>query len=380
MPGSLPPPPRPRAGRRCRPRRCRAPGWRACRHRRRARRAAAGRSGGRRAGPARGGRAPGRCRADAGRGCRRRRWRAPRRRRGPSRRKPGTASRPAISSAHRRSSRSRMRGQSRPHHPVQRGGEPHGLGDRRRAGFEAPRRRGPGRWLDRDFGDHAAAAEERRQAGKQLAAPPEHADAAGAEALVAGEGVEIDAQRLHVLRPVLHRLRAVEQDLAPTARAAATTAATSVRAPVTLEHCVTATRRVRGVSSSRQAPGRVRPSALTGSSERDAARSRSICQGTKLLWCSACEISTRSPARSVAPKAWATRLSAAVAPEVNTISSAEWALRKRAALAAPTRRPGRPLRPGGRLPRMTLARLPVSWRNTASSATRWICAVAALSR
>jgi hypothetical protein len=61
-------------------------------------------------------------------------------------------------------------------------------------------------------------------------------------------------------------------------------------------------------------------------------RSRSICQGTKLLWCSATETSTRSPALSVLPKAWATRLSDAVAPEVNTSSPAEPALRKRATL------------------------------------------------
>ena len=41
---------------------------------------------------------------------------------------------------------------------------------------------------------------------------PEHADAGRAEDLVAGEGVEIGAEGLHVDADVRHALRAVDED------------------------------------------------------------------------------------------------------------------------------------------------------------------------
>jgi len=97
-----------------------------------------------------------------------------------------------------------------PHHPVQCRGEADSLRDRRRAGFEALRRSGPGGQLRAHLTDHAAAAHERRQCREQLLPAPQHADAPRTEALVAGEGKEIHAQRPHVLRPMLHRLRTVE--------------------------------------------------------------------------------------------------------------------------------------------------------------------------
>ena len=61
--------------------------------------------------------------------------------------------------------------------------------------------------------------------------------------------------------------------------------------------------------------------------------SRSICQGTRLAWCSISLTSTACPGFSTPrPKEWATRLMAWVEPvPVSTISRSSAAFRKRAA-------------------------------------------------
>ena len=82
--------------------------------------------------------------------------------------------------------------------------------DRRRAGLEPVRRRGVGGPLDLDPADHLAAAQERRQFRQEVLAAPEGTGARRTEHLVAGEGVEIAAQRLDVDRPVRGALGAVE--------------------------------------------------------------------------------------------------------------------------------------------------------------------------
>ena len=59
--------------------------------------------------------------------------------------------------------------------------------------------------------DHVAAAEERRHLLEQLAAGVQHADAGRPVDLVAGEAVEVGAERLHVDAQVRRGLRAVDQ-------------------------------------------------------------------------------------------------------------------------------------------------------------------------
>jgi hypothetical protein len=80
-----------------------------------------------------------------------------------------------------------------------------------RAGLEAPRQVVPLRAVDPDLLDHLAAAPGRLELVQHLAAPVEHADARGPEHLVAGEGVEVGAERVQVEWEMRHRLGAVEQ-------------------------------------------------------------------------------------------------------------------------------------------------------------------------
>ena len=67
-----------------------------------------------------------------------------------------------------------------------------------------------GRLLELDRLDHLAAAQERRHLLEQLLAAPQRARAARAGQLVAREGEEVAAERLHVDRAVRRRLRAVD--------------------------------------------------------------------------------------------------------------------------------------------------------------------------
>jgi hypothetical protein len=78
------------------------------------------------------------------------------------------------------------------------GVEADGLDDRRGAGLE-PGRRGVGREaVEVDGEDHPAAAQERGHGLEQLGPGPQHADAAGADHLVAAEGGEVGAHGHHV--------------------------------------------------------------------------------------------------------------------------------------------------------------------------------------
>ena len=63
--------------------------------------------------------------------------------------------------------------------------------------------------------DHVATALPRRHGLEQRLAAVEHADAGGAVQLVAGEGIEIAIERLHVDALMRHRLRAIEQHRYP---------------------------------------------------------------------------------------------------------------------------------------------------------------------
>ena len=87
-------------------------------------------------------------------------------------------------------------------HPIERSAETDGRGDRRRPSLEASRRRPEGRLLQRDLLDHLAAGHEWRHRLEQLAAAPQHADAGRPVGLVAGKGIEIDAELAHVDGPV----------------------------------------------------------------------------------------------------------------------------------------------------------------------------------
>ena len=62
-------------------------------------------------------------------------------------------------------------------------------------------------------------------------------------------------------------------------------------------------------------------------------RSRSICHGTMLEWCSISEITTACPGFSVAPKECASRLMAPVLFWVKMTSSRDGALIRRATLS-----------------------------------------------
>ena len=62
-----------------------------------------------------------------------------------------------------------------------------------------------------DLEDHLAAAEERWHRFEDLGSRPEHADAHGAEHLVAGEDDEVGAHRLHVGGEVGHVLARVDR-------------------------------------------------------------------------------------------------------------------------------------------------------------------------
>ena len=89
------------------------------------------------------------------------------------------------------------------------GGQADGAGDVRGAGLELERQLGVGGRLKAHMLDHLAAGLPRRHRLQQLLAADERADARGAVHLVAGEGVEVAAERLHVHRQVRRGLGAV---------------------------------------------------------------------------------------------------------------------------------------------------------------------------
>ena len=87
--------------------------------------------------------------------------------------------------------------------------QPDETGDVGRAGFEPVRRVVEHRAVEAHFLDHLAAADEGRHGLQVFLARPQRAGAGGAAHLVAGERVEIAADRGDIDRAVRHRLRAV---------------------------------------------------------------------------------------------------------------------------------------------------------------------------
>ena len=85
------------------------------------------------------------------------------------------------------------------------------LHDRRRAGLEAVRRVGIGDAVGGHVADHLAAALIGRHGLEQRRLAVEHADAGRPVELVAGEGIEIAVEVLHVDRRDAPRLAAVDQ-------------------------------------------------------------------------------------------------------------------------------------------------------------------------
>ena len=115
---------------------------------------------------------------------------------------------------------------------------------------------------------------------------------------------------------------------APAAWARRLISATGLRVPSTLDMWVTATMRDLGPSKSAQASMSRVPSSRTGIHFSTAPlRSRSMCQGTMLEWCSIWLTRISSPGWMDWPMPAATRLIASVPPRVQTICSAEGAFR-----------------------------------------------------
>ena len=116
------------------------------------------------------------------------------------------------------------------------------LGDRRGAGLELPRQLVPGGGVEVDARDHVAAAEERPHRLEQLAAAVQHADAGGAECLVAGPGVEVGAELVGASTGIWGTAWAASTSVtAPAARARSTISRTGLIVPSTFETCATAT-------------------------------------------------------------------------------------------------------------------------------------------
>ena len=130
---------------------------------------------------------------------------------------------------------------------VDRRAEPDRLHDRRRAGLEPVRRLAIGDAILEHFADHLAAAVERRHRGELLVLAVEHADAGRPVELVAGEGIEIAADVLHVDVEMHRRLAPSTSTGMPRACASFTTSFTGTTVPSTFDMCVIATILVRGV-------------------------------------------------------------------------------------------------------------------------------------
>ena len=91
--------------------------------------------------------------------------------------------------------------------------EPDRAGDIRGAGLEAVRRVLEVGVVDLDIEDRAAAGLPGRHRLEQFVARPQHADPGRTVGLVAGEDIEIAAERAHIDRHARHRLTAVDQHL-----------------------------------------------------------------------------------------------------------------------------------------------------------------------
>ena len=116
----------------------------------------------------------------------------------------------------------------------------------------------------------------------------------------------------------------------PWAWAMAVISFTGFTVPSTLLTWAMQTSRVRGENRFLYASRSISPSSVIGITLRTMPfRSRSICQGTMLEWCSITLTSTSSPSlRNASPKEKATRLRLSVVPRVKIISASLRALIK----------------------------------------------------
>ena len=160
--------------------------------------------------------------------------------------------------------------------------------DRRRAGFELGGQLGGREAVGPDAVDHAAAAEERRHGVEQFFAAVEHADAGGAEHLVAAEGEEVGAEFADVRGEVRHALGGVdEHERAGGVRAAGDFCDRVDRAQDVRDGGDGDDFRAVGEQRVERRRGSSRPSSVIGMCLRTApVRSASCCQGTRFEWCS----------------------------------------------------------------------------------------------
>ena len=113
----------------------------------------------------------------------------------PTMRRPGIAARRVVAYASSACSRASMSSMPMRLQVVDRRAQADEAGDVRRAGLELVRRVVEDGAVEAHFADHLAAADERRHRLQVLAPRPQRAGAGRAEHLVAGEGVEIAAER-----------------------------------------------------------------------------------------------------------------------------------------------------------------------------------------
>ena len=151
----------------------------------------------------------------------------------------------------------------------------------------------------------------------------QHARSRRPEHLVAGEGVEVGIERLHVDGHVGGGLRAV--DRAPPRRRRAPSARSrrpGAIVPSAFDTWIIATMRVRSVRRRSNSSIRRSPRSSIGTTRSVApVCSQTSCHGTMFEWCSIQEMSTSSPGfRSCVPSDCATRLMPSVQPRVRMIS------------------------------------------------------------
>jgi hypothetical protein len=130
--------------------------------------------------------------------------------------------------------------QIQPLEEIHRGAQADGAGNVRRAGLEFVGQGVVGGLLEAHGQNHVAAALPGRHALEQRLAAVQHADAGGAEHLVAGEGVEIAAQFLHVDGMCGTAWAPSTSVVMPRALAAATRRRTGSTVPSALDTCAQA--------------------------------------------------------------------------------------------------------------------------------------------
>ena len=166
----------------------------------------------------------------------------------------------------------------------------------RGAGLEARGRLDVGRLVAADALDHVPAAEPRRHRLEQLAAAVQDADAGRAVGLVAGPGVEVDAERGDVDRQVRDGLRAVDDDDRAGGVRAARDLLDRVDGREDVQH-VGDGEQLRPVRQHLVERVEVEPPVVGDADvvERRPALRASICHGTMLEWCSISVSAITSP-------------------------------------------------------------------------------------